>query len=90
MSSKLFNEPDRSQWPFWAEVDKLRPQFAPETKIMVAIGGWGDVAGFEHAAKTEESRQIFASNIAKMVEQTGVDGKWRAVRFYLEGKSLSC
>ncbi|EOO00806.1 putative chitinase 1 protein [Phaeoacremonium minimum UCRPA7] len=61
-------------WPFWADVGKLRQYFTPETKIMVAIGGWGDVAGFERAAKSEESRQTFAASVAKMVETTGADG----------------
>lgn len=76
MRSEWFNEPERSQWPFWADVGKLRQYFTPETKIMVAIGGWGDVAGFERAAKSEESRQTFAASVAKMVETTGADGKW--------------
>ncbi len=38
---------------------------------MIAIGGWGDTAGFSEAAATEESRSRFARNVKKMVEVTG-------------------
>lgn len=41
---------------------------------MVAIGGWGDVSGFEEAAKTEEGRERWAKNVRVMVERTGADG----------------
>lgn len=41
---------------------------------MVAIGGWGDTAGFEEAAKTEEGRKRWAGNVGRMVEDTGADG----------------
>lgn len=41
---------------------------------MVAIGGWGDTDGFSKAAKKEESRNLFAENVAKMVRSTGADG----------------
>ena len=42
---------------------------------MVAIGGWGDTAGFGVAAATETSRKQFARNIKSMVDATGADGK---------------
>ena len=41
---------------------------------MVAIGGWGDTDGFEVAARTESSRELFARNVKKMVDETGADG----------------
>ena len=42
---------------------------------MVAIGGWGDTAGFEVAAATATSRKLFAHNVKLMVDATGADGK---------------
>ena len=42
---------------------------------MVAIGGWGDTAGFEVAAATAASRKLFAHNVKLMVDATGADGK---------------
>lgn len=76
MRSSVFNvdEPP-SEWPLFTTVEKARSQFLPGTKIMVAIGGWGDTAGFEEAAATDTSRQLWARNVAKMVESTGADGE---------------
>lgn len=42
---------------------------------MVAIGGWGDTAGFSIAAATETTRKLFAHNVKVMVDATGADGK---------------
>jgi GH18 family chitinase len=74
MRSEIFNEPNPSAWPLFTTVDEMRPRFAKGTKIMVAIGGWGDTGSFSKAAKTEESREVFAKNVARMVEETGADG----------------
>lgn len=41
---------------------------------MVAIGGWGDNAGFSTAAVSETSRSTYAQNVAAMLESTGLDG----------------
>jgi len=62
-------------WPLFDTVENVRGKFTKGTKVMVAIGGWGDTQGFEQAARTEESRQVFAGNVLKMVEDTGADGE---------------
>ncbi|RYP02831.1 hypothetical protein DL765_010676 [Monosporascus sp. GIB2] len=54
-------------------VNETRAQLAPGTNIMVAIGGWGDTAGFSLAAATEEGRQRWARNVATMLRDTGAD-----------------
>lgn len=41
---------------------------------MVAIGGWGDTAGFNIAAATDTTRKLFAHNVKIMVDVTGADG----------------
>jgi GH18 family chitinase len=74
MRSSTFNQVEPSEWPLFTTVEKARSQFAKETAIMVAIGGWGD-GGFAQAAATESSRSLFASNVRKMVDFTGADGK---------------
>ncbi|KAB5584932.1 glycoside hydrolase family 18 protein [Coniochaeta sp. 2T2.1] len=77
MGSSIFNEPARSEWPLigdYTNVNQIRALFSPETKIMVAIGGWGDTYGFSAAALSEQSRKNFANNVARMVFATGVDG----------------
>ncbi|KAK1982044.1 family 18 glycosyl hydrolase [Colletotrichum cereale] len=73
MNSDTFNQ-DVADWPLFTTVDKVRTQFMPGTKVMVAIGGWGDTKGFDTAARTPESRQKWAQNVADMVRATGADG----------------
>ena len=74
MRSEIFNEPDPSSWPLFTTVEEIRPEFVEGTKIMVAIGGWGDTDSFSKAAKTEGCRALFARNVARMVKETGADG----------------
>ncbi|KAF1998860.1 glycoside hydrolase family 18 protein [Amniculicola lignicola CBS 123094] len=70
----IFNDPHPTSWPFYTTVAAERPKFAEGTKIMIAIGGWGDTQGFSDGARTEEGRKLFAKNIGRMVEETGADG----------------
>ncbi|KAJ6437403.1 glycoside hydrolase family 18, chitinase [Purpureocillium lavendulum] len=75
MRSDVFNV-DRSppDWPLFTTVEQVRRQFSPQTKVMVAIGGWGDSLGFEEAARDAQSRTRWAGQVAAMVAQTGADG----------------
>lgn len=75
MQSSIFNLDDPpADWPIFMSVPEARAQFQPETKIMVAIGGWGDTHSFDVAARTEHGRQRFAKNVAAMLRSTGADG----------------
>lgn len=76
MNPAIFNHAEpSSSWPLFTTVEKARSQFAEGTAVMVAVGGWGDTAGFEIAAATEDARKVFAHNVRLMVEGTGADGK---------------
>ena len=75
MRSEVFNVPDQREWPLFTTIDEVRPKFKGGTKIQVAIGGWGNTDGFSQAAKTEESRKLFAANVKAMLDATGADGK---------------
>ncbi|KAL5049930.1 hypothetical protein BDW71DRAFT_216818 [Aspergillus fruticulosus] len=55
-------------------VSTFRSRFSPDTKVMIAIGGWGDSAGFSAGAKDEASRERYAKNVASMLDGTGFDG----------------
>ncbi|KAF7157692.1 hypothetical protein CNMCM6106_003545 [Aspergillus hiratsukae] len=70
--SKQFNS-DSSFTPF-ESVENMRKRFGPDTKVMIAIGGWGDTAGFSDAAKDEASRTRYAKNVATMINNLGFDG----------------
>ncbi|KKA26424.1 hypothetical protein TD95_000157 [Thielaviopsis punctulata] len=74
LQSDIFNHPPPPSYPLFQTVASTRSQFPSSTKIMVAIGGWGDTAGFETAAQTASSRKTWASNVAAMVRTTGADG----------------
>ena len=74
MPSAAFNRPDASDWPMFTSVETVRTQFAKGTAIMVAIGGWGDTAGFSEAAATQAGRERFAKNVKAMIARTGADG----------------
>ena len=74
MQSSTFNQAQPSAFPLFTSVGAVRSQFAEETAIMVAIGGWGDTAGFSKAAETDSSRKLFAKNVKAMVDYTGADG----------------
>ncbi|KAL4879237.1 glycoside hydrolase superfamily [Aspergillus karnatakaensis] len=74
MRSDAFNRQNPTDWPLFTTIDEVRSRFAPETAIMVAIGGWGDTAGFSIAAQTDESRKLFARNVQAMIDYTGADG----------------
>jgi GH18 family chitinase len=75
MRSEVFNVPDQREWPLFTTVDEVRTKFKDGTKIQVAIGGWGNKDGSSQAAKTEESRKLFATNVKTMLDATGADGK---------------
>lgn len=81
MPSSLFNRDDSADgpdhpvdWPLFTTIEATRPLVAPSTKLLVAIGGWGDTAGFARAARTATGRRRFARNVAAMVAATGADG----------------
>ena len=75
MRPTLFNEENPSSFPLFTTVEETRSRFAPGTAIMVAIGGWGDTAGFETAAASGDSRRLFAENVKRMIDITGADGE---------------
>lgn len=75
MRSETFNDPDRDGWPLFMTVEEVRARFPKQTRIMVAIGGWGNEDGFRQAAKSQEARKIWADGVRRMVESTGADGK---------------
>lgn len=52
----------------------MRKRFSPNTKLMLAIGGWGDTDGFSAGAKDEQSRELFAKNVASVLDDNGFDG----------------
>lgn len=65
---------DAATYPLFMSVADVRAHFEPDTKVMVAVGGWGDSQGFEAAAANDESRKRWAGQVKNMVDLTGADG----------------
>lgn len=82
LQSNIFNQANISSWPLFTTVDKVRSQFTKGTQVMIAIGGWGDTAGFSIGAKSDDSRKLFAQNVKKMIDETGADGTIITQGFY--------
>ncbi|KAF2714359.1 carbohydrate-binding module family 18 protein [Pleomassaria siparia CBS 279.74] len=54
-------------------ISTIRNEF-PNAKVMIAIGGWGDTAGFTEATRTDSGIAKFASDVKTMLVNTGADG----------------
>ena len=75
MNSNTFNaDMQPVKWPLFTTVDSVRRQLQSETKVTVAIGGWGDTVGFETAAPQDSTRHRWATRVGEMVADTGADG----------------
>ncbi|KAF7561445.1 hypothetical protein G7046_g2694 [Stylonectria norvegica] len=75
MRSDIFNADEPLvEFPLFTTVDEVRQKFVPGTKVMVAIGGWGDTEGFERAARSDVSRKLWAGQVAAMAVAVGADG----------------
>ncbi|KAJ5265042.1 hypothetical protein N7505_007835 [Penicillium chrysogenum] len=71
-ASKLFNS--GAEYKPFESPETMRKRFSPDTKLLLAIGGWGDTAGFSEGAKDEASRKRYAKNVASMLDVHGFDG----------------
>jgi hypothetical protein len=54
-------------------IHTIRTEY-PLAKVMIAVGGWADTAGFYEATKSDASMRTFAADIATMLSRTGADG----------------
>lgn len=71
-SSLFTTEPAGTYTPFM-DLSEIRGMFDNGTKLCMAIGGWGDTAGFRKGAASKESRALYASNIASTLDSLGYD-----------------
>ncbi|CEJ57128.1 hypothetical protein PMG11_05833 [Penicillium brasilianum] len=72
--TKLFNSDSPPSFSPFEPVETMRKRFGPDTKVMIAIGGWGDTAGFSDGAKDDTTRKRFAKNVASMLDTNNFDG----------------
>ena len=72
--SDLFNSESTPEYNPFESVKDMRARFEPDTKVLVALGGWGDTEGFGEGSKDDESREQYAKNVAAVVKDGGFDG----------------
>lgn len=72
--STEFNADSPPAFEPFEPVSTMRNRFSPDTKLLIAIGGWGDTSGFSAGAKDEASRERYAKNVAAMLDSSGFDG----------------
>lgn len=70
----LFNSATLGDYVPFEDISTVRSRFDENTKLMIAIGGWGDTAGFSEGAATNESRRLFAKNVVALCDKFGFDG----------------
>lgn len=71
-SSLFASDPVGTYTPFM-DLSSIREMFDNGTKVCMAIGGWGDLAGFRAGMSTEASRTQYAANIATTLNTLGYD-----------------
>lgn len=74
MSFGVFNELGWMDWFLWIMVEDVRKKFFKEVKVLIVIGGWGDIIGFLVVVFLDEIWKIFVENVVSMVRVIGVDG----------------
>lgn len=72
--SKIFNSDSPPYFQPFESPGSFRKRFSPDTKLGIAIGGWGDTAGFSEGVKDDASIERYAKNVAAMLDSNGFDG----------------
>lgn len=73
MPASDFTSNPHGNFTLFEPLATFKARFPATAKIMIAIGGWGD-AGFHLALENDTTRQLFATNVATMLNLTGLDG----------------
>jgi chitinase len=72
-NSSLFSADPAGEYVPFQPVEEIRALFSNGTQVCLALGGWGDTAGFSEGAKTPESRARFAKNVADTLDRLNYD-----------------
>ncbi|KAL6355084.1 hypothetical protein LRP88_11561 [Fusarium phalaenopsidis] len=72
-NSSIFSSQPAGEYTPFQPVSEVRGLVDGSVKVCLAIGGWGDNAGFSEAVKTDGSRHNFARNVASTLDRLGFD-----------------
>lgn len=73
MPASDFTSSPHGNFTLFEPLSTFKARFPTGAKMMIAIGGWGD-AGFHDAMRNDSMIQRFATNVAIMLNTTGLDG----------------
>ncbi|KAK2765403.1 hypothetical protein FQN54_008249 [Arachnomyces sp. PD_36] len=72
--STLFTTDPAEPFEPFMSVANVTNLFDKGTKVLIAVGNWGDNAGFSLAATNETTRALFSKNVAATLDTLGADG----------------
>lgn len=72
-NSSLFTTTPAGTYTPFMDLAKVRAMFDQGTKVCMAIGGWGDNAGFDQALRNASTTKLFAKNVAATLDRLGYD-----------------
>ncbi|KAI1825584.1 glycoside hydrolase family 18 protein [Xylaria intraflava] len=70
---QLFNTNPAGTFTPFVDPNTLRASFDTNTKMCLAIGGWGFTAGYSAAQQTNDTMTLFAKNVAAVLDAHGYD-----------------
>ena len=71
--STVFNSDPPGWYAPFVSPSSVRPLFDAGTQVCMAVGGWGDTAGFSVGQRTDASRKTFAKAVASVMKAHGYD-----------------
>ncbi|KAF4447067.1 chitinase [Fusarium austroafricanum] len=72
-NSSLFTMEPAGEYKPFQPLKEVRALFDHDVKVCLAVGGWGDNAGFDAGAKSDRTRERFARNVASTLDRLGFD-----------------
>ena len=72
-NSSLFTTQPGGKYEPFQPLKQVRDLFDHDIKVCLAVGGWGDNAGFDEGVKTDRTRERFARNVASTLDRLGFD-----------------
>jgi chitinase len=77
-NSSLFTSTSPPVYKPFLPVADIRRRLAPNATVLLAIGGWGDTAGFSSVGTDKDAQDTYARSVASLLHTQGFDGvgKW--------------
>jgi GH18 family chitinase len=77
-NSSLFTSTSPPAYKPFLPVADIRKRLAPNATVLLAIGGWGDTAGFSSVGTDKYLQDNYARHVASLLHTQGFDGVGRS------------